>query len=194
MDSSLNNKIYIVFSKTGTWLSRSIGVVTNSDYTHVSLSFDPTFTTMYSFGRLNPNNPFVGGLTIENLHAGVFQKSDYCQCMIYEIPVTNTQFIAIQDEVNRYFELNNNIKFKYNFIGLFAVLVNKPLKRENHFFCSEFVTTLLNTSGIWTSPKLLELTRPTDLVEIENKNILYKGLVKEFPLANLKYSNITVNS
>ena len=72
--------------------------------------------------------------------------------------------------------------------------MNKPLKRENHFFCSEFVTTLLNTSGIWTSPKLPELTRPTDLVEIENKNILYKGLVKEFSLANLKYSNITVNS
>ena len=177
--------IYIVFSKTGTWLSRSIGVVTGSNYTHVSLSFDSQFDKMYTFGRLNPNNPFSGGLTIENLHTGVYKNSPYCQCLIYKIPVTEDQLILLKNELDLHLNLNKEIKYKYNFAGLFAVLMDKPLKREKHFFCSQFVSLLLSKSDIWHSPKVPELTRPTDLIEISDKEILYEGLLTELYNTNL---------
>lgn len=59
--------IYLIFSKTGTWLSNLISIITKSPYTHVALSFDDKFNSLYTFGRVNPNNPFSGGFTIESL-------------------------------------------------------------------------------------------------------------------------------
>lgn len=177
--------IYLVFSRTGTWLSRSIGAVTRSNYTHVSLSFDSNFDNMYSFGRLNPNNPFSGGLTKENLQKGVFKKSPNCKCLIYKVPVTETQLVALKKELDHYITLNNEAKYKYNFLGLFAVLMDKPIKRKRHFFCSQFIALLLIKSTIWESPKVPELTRPTDLILISEKEIFYEGLVN-----NINYSNL----
>lgn len=176
--------IYIVLSKTGTWLSRSIGIVTRSNYTHVALSLDDRFDTMYSFGRKNPNNPFYAGLTIENINNVVYQNP-YCTCLIYKIPVTKKQLELLKKEINKY--LTSTIKYKYNFIGLFAVLFNIPLKRENYYFCSEFVSTLLSASTIWYSPKVPELTRPSDLVKIPNGQVFYKGFINNFTY------NINVN-
>lgn len=169
--------IYLVFSKTGTWLSRSIGLVTKTNYSHVSLSLDPYFNTMYSFGRTNPDNPFSGGLTIENIHEGVFQKSKLSQCLIYKVQVTTNQFDRLKSEIDKFY--NSDIRYKYNFIGLFGVLMDKPLYRDTHYFCSEFITTLLERSDIWHSPKIPQLTQPTDLMRIKNKEVIYEGLVRE---------------
>ncbi|MBD7913130.1 MULTISPECIES: hypothetical protein [Clostridium] len=171
------SNIYLVFSRTGTWLSRSIKVITNSEYTHVALSLDSNFDNMYTFGRLNPNNPFYAGLTIENLHDGVYKKSSSCESLIYKIPVSKDQLDTLIDELNKYYY--SDIKYKYNFLGLFAVLLDKPWKRSRHYFCSQFVTELLIKSSIWDSPKLPELTRPTDLVHIDNKEIIFQGSTNE---------------
>lgn len=169
--------IYLVFSKTGTWLSRSISVITKCDYTHVALSFDEHFDNMYTFGRLSPKNPFSGGFTIENLSEGVYKHSNV-KCLIYKVSVTDNQLKLLNDELNLY--LNSNTKLKYNFIGLFGVLLDKPIKRQNSYFCSQFVTTLLEKSTIWQSPKGADLTKPMDLKKIANKKIFYQGTVHGF--------------
>ncbi|MDS0526052.1 hypothetical protein NNC19_10205 [Clostridium sp. SHJSY1] len=187
MDES---SIYLVFSKTGTWLSRLIKVLTNHPYTHVALSLDSNFNNMYTFGRLNPNNPFYAGLTIENLYAGVYQKAQYCESLICKIPVTNEQLEKLIIEINKYY--SSDIQYKYNFLGLFAVLLDKPWKRENRYFCSQFVTELLINSDIWVSPKLPELTRPIDLIHIDNKEIIFQGLTKELVSIDKTFSPIAL--
>lgn len=175
----INNKcIYLVFSKSGTWLSKSIGKVTNSKYTHVSLSLDDNFDNMYSFGRINPNNPIIGGLVKESLYEGVYKRFLDSQCLIYRIWVTEEQLNDLKKELELY--LNSTIRYRYNFIGLFAVLLDKPIKREKHYFCSEFVTTLLGKSNIWKGEKVPELTRPMDLVRMENKEVYYEGTIGDF--------------
>ena len=179
-----NSYVYLVFSKTDTLLSRSIGAITKSDYTHVALSLDTNFNNMYTFGRLHPSNPFFAGLTIESLHTGVYQRSSYCKSMIYKISVSNEQLKALTNELNKYY--SSNIKYRYNFLGLFAVLMDKPWKREKHYFCSEFISELLASSDIWHSPKVPELTRPSDLVHMDNKEIFYRGYTSDF---TLKYKN-----
>lgn len=175
----INNQcIYLVFSRSGTWLSKSIGKVTKSQYTHVSLSLDDDFDSMYSFGRINPDNPFIGGLVRESLYEGLYKRFLNNKCLIYKVWVTNTQLNDLKNELNLY--LNSTIKYRYNFIGLFAVLLDKPIKREKHYFCSEFVTTLLEKSNIWQSEKGPQLTRPMDLIYINNKEVVYEGVLKEF--------------
>ena len=181
--------IYLVFSKTGTWLSRLIYLFSRMKYAHTSISFDPTFTQMYSFGRLNPDNPFSGGFVVENLFGGVFKKFPQCTCMIYKIAVTEEQLLSLQAQVAAF--LNEKEKYRYNLLGLFGVLFNKPLKRKKRYFCSQFVSELLIKSGIYASPKVPELIRTSDLFAIENKEIIYEGLVRELPAA---YPNLAAVS
>ena len=51
-------KIYIVLTHSGTALSKIIKGFTKDEFSHVSISLDKELNEMYSFGRLNPYNPF----------------------------------------------------------------------------------------------------------------------------------------
>ena len=169
--------IYLVFSKTGTWLSRLIGFIAKTPYTHVALSFDDKFDTLYTFGRVNPDNPFSGGFTIENLYAGVYKKSSSTYCAIYKMKITSKQLNKLKKELDKF--IYSNINYKYNFLGLVSLLFGKPLERKRYYFCSQFLTILLDKSDIWHSPKHSGLTRPTDLLLIENKELVFKGPVSD---------------
>lgn len=172
--------IYIVFSKTGTWLSHCISKISKLDYPHISLSFNDNLDCMYTFGRTKPNNPFSGGLVIENINEGVYKKFINSHCIIYKIPVTQYQIKSLHIEIDKYFSINDIYPYKYNFLGLFGVLFNKPIKRDKHYFCSQFISSLLHESSIWTSSKCHELTGPDDIMKISQKEFVYKGLIRNF--------------
>jgi hypothetical protein len=174
----MNNRyIYLIFSKTGTWLSRLISAFSDIRYPHASLSFDSDCTQMYSFGRINPNNPFSGGFVVENLHDGVFSRSASCECMILRVKVTDEQYLALQKYIEKFSKEKD--KYKYNFLGLYGILLNKPLKRKNYYFCSQFISEALIKSNVLKSEKDPELTRTDDLYSIKNREILYEGFINE---------------
>ena len=81
-------KIYIVLTYTGTILSKIIRVYTKAEFCHVSLSLDKRLNKMYSFGRLNPYNPFIGGFVHEGINIGTFKRFKNTKAEIYEIEVT----------------------------------------------------------------------------------------------------------
>ena len=58
-------KIYFILTYSGTVLGRIIRFKTKRFYTHVSISLDENLEKMYSFGRINPYNCFVGGFVHE---------------------------------------------------------------------------------------------------------------------------------
>ncbi|MBE6052674.1 MAG: hypothetical protein E7212_01990 [Clostridium sartagoforme] len=170
----MNNKnIYLVFSNTGTVLSKCINYYTKDKYVHVSLSFDDSFEKMYSFGRIFPSNPFIGGLVEENLKDGVYKRFQNSQCIIYKIEVTNKQYTLLKRELELF--LQDQKKYRYSFLGLIGVAINKPIKRHNRYFCSEFVSHLLMKSTIYNSDKIPSLTKPSDLLNINHKEFIYEG-------------------
>lgn len=169
--------IYLVFSKTGTLLSRALNVFSETKYVHASLSFDDCFTRMYSFGRRNPDNPFSGGFVEENLYDGMYKKFPESECMIYRVRVTEEQYYQLRETVEEF--LKNKDMYRYNFLGLFAILLNKPIKRKNHYFCSQFVSEVLIKGSVYNSGKAPELTVPYDLFSIQNKALIYEGLTKK---------------
>lgn len=67
-------KIYLVLTHTGTMLSRLIKTFTKDEFTHSSIALDIDLKQLYSFGRLNPYNPFVGGFVHEAIDNRNFQK------------------------------------------------------------------------------------------------------------------------
>lgn len=174
--------IYLVFSKTGTWLWKTINIVTNVKYVHSSISFDESFTEMYSFGRTNPNNPFSGGLVKESFNEGVYKRFTQSECMIYKVNVTEDQYQAIRTGLEAFLQAKDN--YKYNFLGLFGVLLNISVKRKNYYFCSQFVSELLIKGNVFNFSKEPELISTTDLLELDNMELVYEGYINKYTWKN----------
>jgi hypothetical protein len=178
--------IYLVFSKTGTWLSRALNVFSETKYVHASLSFDDSFTKMYSFGRTNPDNPFSGGFVEENLYDGVYKKFSKSECLIYRVRVTEEQYVNLKETIEEF--ISEREKYRYNFLGLFAILLNRPIKRKNHYFCSQFVSEVLIKGDIYESEKAPELVKTEDLFSISNKDFFYEGYTSKCLNNNRSYT------
>lgn len=177
-------EIYLVFTRTGTWLSRVIGTFSEMEYVHASLSFDSSLSRMYSFGRTNPDNPFSGGFVEENLKGGVFKKFSDAKCSIYRIKVTPSQYAALQAEVERF--QKEKEKYRYNLLGLIGVKVGIPIKRPYHYFCSQFVSELLMNSEIYDFLKEPELIGTDDLYALDNLEHLYEGYAATYGQSSCK--------
>ncbi|HCW73894.1 MAG TPA: hypothetical protein DHM90_08975 [Clostridiaceae bacterium] len=169
----MESYIYLVFTKTGTWLSRVIATFSDMKYVHASISFDDSFTKMYSFGRTNPDNPFSGGFVEEDLKGGVYQKYTEARCLIYKVKVTKLQYDSLKAELARF--QNEADKYHYNLIGLVGAKFGIPLKRKHHYFCSQFVSELLINSKIYDIDKEPEIISPSDLYSVSNMELLYEG-------------------
>ncbi len=172
-------EIYLVFSKTGTWLSKVLRIVLKKKYVHVSLSLDDRLNNMYSFGRINPNNPFSGGFVIEDLRRGVFRRNRGAECVVYKFKISDEQYKQMKYKLQKFEE--NQHHFKYNFLGLFAVMFNFQVKRPNKYFCTQFVSELFIDSKIIENNKPAETFRPDDfLFSIDNLEPIFEGYVKDY--------------
>ncbi|MGX8796817.1 hypothetical protein ACR6HW_12160 [Fusibacter sp. JL298sf-3] len=171
----MSKHIYLVFTRTGTWLARTISIFSETKYVHTSISFDSSFKEMYSFGRKNPNNPFSGGFVRENLYEGVFKKWGKSECIIFKVEVSAKQFDGLKRDVEYFYR--NQHRYGYNFIGLFGVLINRPIKRKNHYFCTQFVYELLYKHRLVDLEKHPGLITTLDLLDIGGETILYEGFI-----------------
>lgn len=166
------NTIYLIFTKNNTLFSKAIGVYTKHEYNHVSIALDTNFSTVYSFGRKQFNNPFLAGFVEENLHDQFFQEAS---CTIYSCEITLSQSKEIQKVIHQFIRQKN--LYKYNLLGLFGVMFGKPIPRANAYFCSQFVAYVLLKAGINHLNKPLGLTTPQDIELIAGLNCIYQGKV-----------------
>lgn len=169
-------KIYIVLTYTGTILSKIIKFYTKAEYSHVSLSLDKKLNKMYSFGRLNPYNPFIGGFVHEGINRGTFKRFKKTRTEIYCIEVTNEQYNKIRQEIKNIKLHKKN--YKFNFIGLVLAGINYKYKRDNAFYCAEFVSHLMNEANI--EIQLSNTVKPIDFKKYNNLDLLYKGVLKNY--------------
>ncbi|MBB4825201.1 hypothetical protein HNO89_002430 [Sporosarcina luteola] len=171
----MGKSIYIVLTDTGTLLSKAIGMYTRKDLNHASIAFDEQLTEIYSFGRKQQYNPFIGGFVREDVTDGIFRDAD---CAIYRCDVSTEAYMRIRRKV-RMFEMNQKM-YKYNFIGLFGVALNKEIRRKRAFFCSQFVATVMQESEnhrLGTTPSL---TMPHHLVDLPHLEIVYEGELQHY--------------
>ncbi|ASW43199.1 hypothetical protein [Clostridium isatidis] len=177
-----NNYIYLVFSNTGTIISKLLRLCTKDNYVHVSISLDNSFSKMYSFGRLFEYFPIPGGLVEENLRSGLYRKFTKSKCIIYKININEEQYKFLKKELDKF--LLNKKKYKYNLLGLLGFYINKPIKRDNYYFCSEFVSHLLIKSRIYNCDKDPALIKPSDLLKIQPKELVYEGFTNSCTLTS----------
>lgn len=170
-----NKRIYIVLTRTNTILSRLIGIIKNDEYTHASISLNKNLETMYSFGRKNKFNPFVGRFVKENLDEGIFGLQKKLKGLVLELKVTPEKYEKIEELLSE-FIINSNY-YKYNYLGLIYSLLNIEAYSIDSFLCSEFVYYILNECGVANLNKPRNLVRPVDLLKL-NGQVVFKGYLK----------------
>ena len=170
-------KIYIVLTHTGTILSNIIKKYTKHTYTHVSISLDKELNELYSFGRLNPYNAFLGGFVKEGINIGTFKRFKNTKTEIYELEVDDLQQEKIRNIINIMKSRKN--RYKFNTLGLILVSINKKIIRKNTFYCAEFVRYLLKRAGIDVS-MMPKIVRPEDLKKVKGLKLVYTGILKEY--------------
>ncbi|MFS0554786.1 hypothetical protein [Brevibacillus sp. 179-C9.3 HS] len=152
--------IYIVLSDTGTWFTRMIRWYTKAPLNHASIAFDPQLTEVYSFGRKDPRNPFIGGFVKEDMQGKLFQNATIA---VYRCIVSESQFKKIRSIVGQ-FEVESHL-YTYNLLGLLGVMLNIPIKRKKAYFCSQFVASVFEGANVRLVSKCAALTTPADLVQ-----------------------------
>lgn len=172
--------IYIMLSATNSMLSTAIGTVTKKKYNHISISFDKELNEVYSFGRLNPNNPFNGGFSREQVTSNFYLKAE---CQIYELEVTKLELEKLRSIINRYEE--NKRYYYYNLLGLITAWLNIPWDRPNTHFCSEFVSTVLIEADVLSNTLIPSITTPHDIVNNLDLSLYYEGHMWQYKLLDL---------
>lgn len=171
-------KIYIILTHTGTILSTIIKYYTKDEFSHISIALDADLEEMYSFGRLNPYNPFWGSFVHEHIHKGTFKRFKKTRAEVYSIFVTDEQYEKAKKTI-AYFD-NNKQKYKFNILGLACVSINKKIIRKNTFYCAEFVKHILKTAGITEVNDLPKIIRPQNFKQLQGLILEYEGLLRKY--------------
>lgn len=168
--------IYFIFTDTGTYLSRMINLYTNQPLNHVSIGFDHELKEVYSFGRVNPKNPFSGGFVREDIR-GEFLK--HSKSAIYALNVTENEYLKIRHHIKDFESQASN--YKYNFIGLLGVALKIEIHRKNAFFCSQFVATVMQGTDSFKLSKPTNFVTPSDIRENTELQLIYQGRLGDYP-------------
>lgn len=182
--ASCTREIYVVVSQTGTILSRILHVVTGAEYNHASIGMDDSMRIMYSFGRLNPYNPVVGGFVKESPYFGTFRRFYKTRAVILRIPVTQAQHDALSECLTEMYRERH--KYRFDILGLFLAAAKIRYKRENCYYCSDFVREMLCRFGIADEGAFDAIVKPVDFLEMEDKTEIYRGILREYAAEKCK--------
>ena len=170
-----NNEVYVVLTATGTWFSRTIEWVTKAPLNHASLAFDRELREVYSFGRKKLSNPLFAGFIQENF-ADPFYKN--ASCAIYRLQVGENACAKMRrlvSEMKRQPE-----RYRYHLLGLIGVLIRCKIPRENAYFCSHFVASVLEQGECHPVDKPAYFVTPADFEQALSVQQIYRGTVSGY--------------
>ncbi|WP_171567692.1 hypothetical protein, partial [Brevibacillus sp. MCWH] len=171
--------VFVVLTHTGTVLSNIIKNFTGNPYSHASISFDSSLRNMYSFGRKFKNNPLIGTFVKEDINAGLFEDvKDTASYSIYVTFVTKKELDLMKEKLH-YFLIRKD-ELKYNFTGLIKHTLGMESEREDAYFCSQFVDTILRSSGKTYFNRHSSLVKPYDFAKHKDFYFVAKGLLKNY--------------
>jgi hypothetical protein len=167
-------QVYVLLTDSGTVLGRMIKWYTKQPLSHASLVLDQELQEIYSFGRKKPSNPFIGGFVRESLKSSLLLDAS---CALYRCSVSSSVYARLQHQVDEMRQRQH--EYKYSVWGLVGVAMNRAWSRENTFFCSQFVATVLQENGAIRLEKPPALTTPGDLAALEELAPIFRGSVRE---------------
>ena len=171
--------IYILLTRSGTLLSKLVYAVTGASYTHASMAFDEELDCLYSSTRKNGYTMFPAGPSKEYLNKGVFRLRGDAPCALYALEVTDEAYVRARRRAEHM--MARGELYRFNTLGLILCALHIRWQRRRHYFCSQFVSEVLQKSGALDLPKPSTLMPPSDYAELPQLRCLYRGTLADLP-------------
>ncbi len=171
-------KLYVVLSQTGTALSRLLRVVTGAKYNHSSVSLDRNLDLLYGFGRRWAWNPVFGGFVQESPHFGTFKRFPKTRVAVLEIPITKEMRIEIEQRFARMYEKRKS--WHYDFLGLLVAAFGVYWRREQYYYCSDFVRSVLTDQVGIPKERFETIVQPRHFLDLPEATLIYEGLLQGY--------------
>ena len=171
--------IYILLTRSGTLLSKLVYAVTGASYTHASMAFDEELNCLYSSTRKNGYTMFPAGPSKEYLNKGVFRLRGDAPCALYALEVTDEAYVRARRRAEHM--MARGELYRFNTLGLILCALHIRWQRRRHYFCSQFVSEVLQKSGALELPKPSTLMHPSDYAELPELRCLYRGTLAGLP-------------
>ena len=107
--------------------------------------------SLYSSTRKNGYTMFPAGPSKEYLNKGVFRLRDNAPCALYALEVSDEAYshaLCRTEEFMRHSE-----EYSFNTLGLILCGLHIRWQRRRHYFCSQFVSEVLEQSALWRCPR-----------------------------------------
>ena len=171
--------IYILLTRSGTLLSKLVYAVTGASYTHASMAFDEELNCLYSSTRKNGYTMFPAGPSKEYLNKGVFRLRDDAPCALYTLEVSDEAYFRALHCAEEF--MRHSEEYSFNTLGLILCGLHIRWQRRHHYFCSQFVSEVLEQSGALALPKDSTLMHPSDYTRLPGLECLYTGPLSQLP-------------
>ena len=171
--------LYIFLTRSGTLVSNLVYALTGAEYTHISLAFDEDLNTLYSSTRKNGYTMFPAGPSREYLNRGVFLMRENIPCALYALEVTDEAYTRAKRRTQHM--MHHGELYRFNSLGLLLCWMHIRWQRRRHYFCSQFVSEVLEQSGALALPKDSTLMHPNDYTLLSQLKCLYKGRLADLP-------------
>ena len=148
-----------MLSRSETMVSRLIGLFTCEPYTHASIAFNENLTPM------------------EYADRGYYKEHYHIPCALYAFQVSDEIYNTARTLVRKM--MDEQERYTYNVLGLLLCKLNIAYSRPYHYFCSEFVSNVLEKSHALKLPKPPSLMRPCDYTHIPELTLMFKGEMHE---------------
>ena len=174
--------VYITIFSNDTSFGKLIRKATGSDFSHATISLDPSMNNMYSFSDVPYNHArfFTAGFVRESLWSPMYTKNRYFKILVTF--VTKAGLDRIQKRID-YF-VKHHDQYDYNDIGLIRYYFKFKDRRNDEtkkmkWFCSEFVAGAITASDEVHGFENL-LASPSDLQDKPNVIDLGKFTIPTF--------------
>ena len=171
--------LYIFLTRSGTLVSNLVYALTGAEYTHISLAFDENLNTLYSSTRKNGYTMFPAGPSREYLNKGVFRLRENIPCALYALEVSDEAYARAKRRAEHM--MTHGELYRFNSLGLLLCAFHIRWNRRRHYFCSQFVSEVLQKSGALDLPKPSTLMHPSDYAELPQLRCLYRGALADLP-------------
>ncbi len=169
------HNIYILLTRSPSMISRVIHYTTGDDFTHSSIAYDDDLYTLCSFARKYPRLMLPAGLVREKLEYGYYRIHANMPCALLCLSVSDVVYARIRSRVDRMISQKDD--YRYDACGLIRCKFGKESNRPNRYFCSKFVSEVLEDSGAARLPKPTSLMRPQDFMDMPQLTVLYRGSI-----------------
>ncbi len=135
--------------------------------------------TLYIF--LTRSGTLVSNLVyaLTGAEYGVFRLRENIPCALYALEVSDEAYARAKRRAEHM--MTHGELYRFNSLGLLLCAFHIRWNRRRHYFCSQFVSEVLQKSGSLDLPKHSTLMRPNDYAALPQLRCLYQGRLAGLP-------------